>query len=243
MRPSFKSLPQILPTISPPKNHITSKKRPTVSPPGFPVSLSITPIFSTLHTQTHQRPLQFSLHNLIIMISQTTFGDHLLSSFLSFLCTLLINILFPLPGSCKDTALSVHNRKHSANTGCGPSATVFHYHTCFAHSKGSTVITVSGKDSQITADSSADHTLHITFKEQSVRCSDSQRESTHRTFPPLLILGFFKHFIDGSHKQEITLRNVITLTVQNHPESSQCLLQRNIFARHTCKLFCYRETL
>ena len=163
MRPSFKSLPQILPTISP--KNISQTKRPTVSPPGFPVSLLITLIFSALHTQTHQRPLQFSLHNLIIMITQTTFGDHLLSSFLSFLRTLLINILFPLPGSCKDTALSVHNRKHSANSGCGPSAAIFHYHTGFAHSQSSTVITVSGKNGQITADSSADHTLHIALKE------------------------------------------------------------------------------
>ena len=68
-------------------------------------------------------------------------------------------------GTGRDTALSVHNRKHSANTGCGPSAAIFHYHTGFAHSQSSTVITVSGKNGQITADSSADHTLHIAFKE------------------------------------------------------------------------------
>ena len=161
MRPSFKSLPQILPTISSKKPYHKQKKTDSLPSRISCQSFNNSYFLSSSSLKRTNALLQFSLHNLIIMITQTTFGDHLLSSFLSFLRTLLIDILFPLPGSCKDTALSVHNRKHSANTGCGPSAAVFHYHTCFAHSQGSTVITVSGKNGQITADSSADHTLHI----------------------------------------------------------------------------------
>ena len=189
--------------------------------------------FSVLHTQTHQHSLELGFCHFVVMLCETAFGDHFLSPLFGILGALFVDVFFPLPSGCEDTAFSIHDGEHSTDTGCSSSGSIFRHNTGFAHSESCTVVAVPGKNSQITADSSADHTLHITFKEQSVWCSDSQRESTYRTFPPLLILRFFKHFIDGFHKQEITLRNVITLTVQDHPESSQCLLQWNIFARHT----------
>ena len=44
-------------------------------------------------------------------------------------------------------------------------------------------------------------------------------------YPPLLVLYFcfFKHLIDVSGKQEAALRNLITRSVKDHAESTQCL--------------------
>lgn len=121
----------------------------------------------------HPRPLKFCLGYFVFVVCKTAFGHHGFCSLFRILGSLCVNIFFPLPCSCKKTTCSVHYRKHSANTGCCPSGSVFHHHTGFSHAKGSTEIAVSCKDGKISTDTSANYTLNISFIKQSVRCSDS----------------------------------------------------------------------
>ena len=59
---------------------------------------------------------------------------------------------------------STFHRKHPSNTGRSSSVSICHDDTGFPHSKSSTKVTVSCKNRNITADTSADHTFHIALK-------------------------------------------------------------------------------
>ena len=165
-------------------------------------------IFSLFfYSETNQCSLQFCLDDPIFLIAETAFCQSGFRTFSGIFRSLCIYIFFPLPGCCQHMAGSIHHRKHPADTGCILPAAVFQYNMGFSHAKC--------RQTSLATSPSYSSPSGVPIRKGNVLIR----------YPPLLVLCFcfFKHLIDVSGKQEAALRNLITRSVKDHAESTQCL--------------------
>ena len=139
----------------------------------FPDSSKAFFVFLFFYTQSHQRTLQLGFGNTVFFVCQTAVCQRLLGPVFGSLGALCINILFPLPGCCQDTADPVHHGKHSADAGGISSRSVLQHNMRLAHTKCSAVIAVPRQNCQVAADGSADNARYVTLIEKSVRRADT----------------------------------------------------------------------
>ena len=98
--------------------------------------------------------------NAGFLIKELVF-EHLFGFGFCGLGTLDVDIFAPLPCGGKDSYFSVHDRKHSAYTGCFSLLAIFHGHLGGAHSNGSTIVGVSSQNLDITIYSTKQYLLNF----------------------------------------------------------------------------------